>query len=464
MAIRLVRGGGLLSERADDGAHKLALGYLDEASAGAARLGDPNDAEALHDFRVGIRRLRSVLRAYEPHVRRSAGKKWRRRLRSIAHLTSPGRDAEVQVEWLNTNIAAMRRHKRGARALLRRVEDTMSDAYAEVREDVLREFGEAEGKLRQRLRLLPTLEERAPVASFGEFTGKLLRRQLRELFELTSQISSPHDELFIHDARIAAKRMRYVLEPIQNEIEGGKRLVKTLKRLQDVLGDLHDIEVIEAELERERRRALGPVLRASAIESIDELARRADEQKRSLFCAFDDQWHKGGGVEFFEAIRALSDKLMGRDGDAAGEERCFRLESLPPELHDEQALVLTYGWLPSSTFEDRLCSVRSAEHTTYWRRLRIEGDGLQAEAEEELDEGVFNDLFALTAGNRVSLRRYPVAEVPRSCVVEMVGDLVVARVIGYGAKEEISWTDWLAPYIKEELAFDFESKLQGYAA
>ena len=42
--------------------------------------------------------------------------------------------------------------------------------------------------------------------------------------------------------------MRYLLEPLVPEIEGAGPLVKRFKALQDLLGDLHDAHVLEAEL------------------------------------------------------------------------------------------------------------------------------------------------------------------------------------------------------------------------
>ena len=58
--------GELLDGPAAAGARVLALGRLADAEEAAARLADPADAEALHDFRVAVRRLRSTLRLLAP--------------------------------------------------------------------------------------------------------------------------------------------------------------------------------------------------------------------------------------------------------------------------------------------------------------------------------------------------------------------------------------------------------------
>ena len=59
----------LLEASAQEGVRRVALRYLDQAARACKRLEagseDPEEGEsALHDFRVGMRRLRSCLRAY----------------------------------------------------------------------------------------------------------------------------------------------------------------------------------------------------------------------------------------------------------------------------------------------------------------------------------------------------------------------------------------------------------------
>src|SRR5436190_487112 len=71
----------------DEGARRLALGHLD-------------DAGALHDYRVALRRLRSCLRAYRQPLRSSVTSKTLRRLRRLTHGTNRSRDLDVHLAWL----------------------------------------------------------------------------------------------------------------------------------------------------------------------------------------------------------------------------------------------------------------------------------------------------------------------------------------------------------------------------
>src|SRR5438094_755299 len=90
----------LLTAPAPSAARRIAMTLLDAASAARERLTKVDDQEALHDFRVAMRRLRSTLRAYQPQLAALVPAKLRRRLRELARATGEARDVEVQIAWL----------------------------------------------------------------------------------------------------------------------------------------------------------------------------------------------------------------------------------------------------------------------------------------------------------------------------------------------------------------------------
>ena len=90
----------LLFRSDEEAARRLALKAVAAARAAERRLDDRTDPEALHDFRVAIRRLRSLLRAYRPQLESSVRKKDRSRLRKLQRTTGGGREADVALEWL----------------------------------------------------------------------------------------------------------------------------------------------------------------------------------------------------------------------------------------------------------------------------------------------------------------------------------------------------------------------------
>src|SRR4051812_6294427 len=97
----------LLDRSAQEASRLLSLSYLDQIDLAHARLGDQLDEEALHDFRVGIRRLRSAIRAYQTVLEGSRSGKMGRRVRDLARAAEDGGDGEVQLGWLGKQPARL---------------------------------------------------------------------------------------------------------------------------------------------------------------------------------------------------------------------------------------------------------------------------------------------------------------------------------------------------------------------
>ena len=102
-----------------------------QADAACTRLADPADTEALHDFRVAIRRSRSWLSAY--HLYLPLDKPLRRRLRDLARRTNAARDAEVSMDGLQALAGKLSAaQKVGLRWMLERLTQDRQQAYADI--------------------------------------------------------------------------------------------------------------------------------------------------------------------------------------------------------------------------------------------------------------------------------------------------------------------------------------------
>jgi CHAD domain-containing protein len=110
-----------------------------------------------------------------------------------------------------------------------------------------------------------------PEGPLRDNAALIVGTRLVELRGFEAQALEPAAEAAQHEMRIAAKRLRYVLE-----IFGGcfpaqaPAAQKAAKRLQGALGDLHDCDVMLA--------------RAASIESLTALLRERRELIFSRFC------------------------------------------------------------------------------------------------------------------------------------------------------------------------------------
>jgi hypothetical protein len=92
------------------------------------------------------------------------------------------------------------------------------------------------------------LETRGPLR---ENVRRIIAVRDDELRSFSPAVLDPANVRALHDMRIAAKRLRYVLElnaPVLGE--GAVKAAKRAKKLQDLLGEIHDCDVTIPRVER----------------------------------------------------------------------------------------------------------------------------------------------------------------------------------------------------------------------
>ena len=317
----------------EEAARIIALGYLDDANQAGARLADPTDIEALHDFRVAIRRLRSGLRAYRQFLKGSVPKKSRNELRELAAATGTGRDTEVQLEWLRKQKLAPSQ-RIGQVWLIARLEERKQGAYDEIRKRVSTEFPGVEKRLAKRLRVYRVKIDRDAAGAgrldFARASADLLDTFAVELRTHLDGVHSSDDEEEAHRARISAKRLRYLLEPLKGELAGCPAVISRIKLLQELLGDLHDAAVHGAELRpsveaaaaeraghiHDLTLAAPPTTPRPRNKAADDtspgllaLARKVRQRRESRFSELEAAWLSGRADSFFGALHKLSERL-----------------------------------------------------------------------------------------------------------------------------------------------------------
>jgi CHAD domain-containing protein/CYTH domain-containing protein len=457
----------------------VALGHLADASAARERLTAGGDDEALHDFRVALRRLRSWERAFAPFIRDDVSKKVRRRLKSLAQDTSASRDLEVHLAWLRDQRRSLgRRQRPGLTWLLGQLTASKEEADAVLERDVEGQFN----RLRSRLeKALASYRERLQVRDGGHASlpapfadalaprvsdaGAILQAHLERVRSMT-------DEDECHEARIAAKRLRYLLEPIARLVPGADELVTQLKDLQDVLGDLHDAQVfgndiaslataaIPAGLPNVERRAPPPDYetpvatprepaenaigtapqggevaehtetagsQAATPETqqwadrrkpdprpgITAISDRLRERASSAFVAFSNAWLGDRPAEFFKALDAVAARIAAGARAGVEIERKYLLRFLPDEARDGHRVDIAQGYIPGERLHERIRSV-SVRHGSgrieqhFYRTVKL-GEGVsRTEIEEETTATIFEAMWPLTKGHRLRKRRFHV--------------------------------------------------------
>jgi len=258
----------LLSRPAAQSVRLIAQGLLETAAEGARRVDDPKDAEALHDFRVALRRLRTTLRAYRAELKDSVRPKLYRRLGDVADETNRVRDAEVALEWLRPLKAQLTvRERVGLRWLIEHIDSRRTKRMEHDLVEARRAFRGLERKLRKGLGIYRQSLQPDDAGSdrpFAAVTHGIVVAQAQQLDQVLAAVSAP-DDAEAHRARIAAKRLRYLLEPLAELVPATAGIVERLRALQDQLGELHDV----LELERAIRAGVESVAAERAMRLFD---------------------------------------------------------------------------------------------------------------------------------------------------------------------------------------------------
>jgi CHAD domain-containing protein len=259
----------LLDRPAPEGARRIAVLRLRALESARPRLDDAADAEALHDFRVALRRLRSVLRAYRSVLGDTVSPKTRRLLTELARATGACRDGEVRLEWIAAHRGAI---DGSVDAAFVWVEGRLRRAKADDDRKLRREL-ENFGKLTARIERALThyhVSLAPPARRPVQRTRDLLSAAVIELIaELRERLAIPQgsgDVRELHQARIAAKKLRYVLEPVAEGgfapvrfVRASRAALAQLRFLQDELGRVNDSHEFVAWLrERIAKRSSAP--------------------------------------------------------------------------------------------------------------------------------------------------------------------------------------------------------------
>ena len=206
---------------------------------------DGRDPEGVHQLRVALRRLKSALTLFRPHLSARAASIGENASRAMKSL-GPARDLDVFL--LETMPPVMEAHSDtpGLVKLAETAEAERVKAYQETR----RLIGEARFN-RFILDLLLVAESGGLVAHHGDQPLKpiaisLLRKRLKKVLRLGRDFENlPTPER--HEVRIALKKFRYACDFFQALFpqKETKAYLKRLASLQDDLGWLNDASVAE---------------------------------------------------------------------------------------------------------------------------------------------------------------------------------------------------------------------------
>jgi CHAD domain-containing protein len=266
------------------------------------------DAHAVHQARVATRRLREAL----PLVTSGrSGRKLAKSVRRVTRALGPVRELDVAL----LNLDQLRASGDVPDGAIARLRQLVTDERQRLQLEMIRRIGHYSLDKLQR-KALSAARRDAPLKDsqstrdprrIAAAQARAARRALalRAAMDNAAGIYLP-DRL--HAVRIAVKKLRYALE-VARDLSASRATarIRTLKRVQELLGRMHDLEMLIVRTRAVQSTAGAPNLRLSS--DLDRLVRRLETECRRLHVRYMNERRALRGIcDYVAALQARNSK------------------------------------------------------------------------------------------------------------------------------------------------------------
>ena len=272
------------------------------------------DTEFLHDYRIALRRIRSLFDAFKPLFDERTAGLLKADLKWLNEITGDRRDLDVFLHQFPSLRRATPRRYAAALEQLRDFivterEIAQSRLVTELtgeRYDVFRQDWRA---VLERQRLAGSGHDRPVIEAAGASIWKTYRR-------IRKQVRAPHTTeaiALLHVLRKDCKKLRYQLESFGTVFPPRrvKRAVAELKHLQDTLGAVCDLSVQQAFLIKRRDQMLNRLTDVNPMAHLlDALLTRYNEAETKLRLNIRADLDRFGGKDVMRRYRTLFEPDM----------------------------------------------------------------------------------------------------------------------------------------------------------
>ncbi len=228
-----------------DAFRALAFDCLHQWQANALAAATEDDPEYVHQLRVALRRLRSLIKLFRPALDEAFVAHWSAQLREITADTGDARDFDVFIDDIlapvepapllaDTLLDALRQHALDARDAARQAtRERLAHAH----------HGRSILSLARALNDLDSdaLNAAADLVAFARLQLDALRKRSRKRFAAAQGDDTAH----LHELRVSLKQLRYGAEFFRPLFDSHdlKPYLAALRRAQEQLGYLNDVEI-----------------------------------------------------------------------------------------------------------------------------------------------------------------------------------------------------------------------------
>jgi CHAD domain-containing protein len=217
------------------------------------------DIEDVHQVRVTCRRIRTALRLFEDCFKEAPVKKWQKRIKKLLKSFGDARDLDVQIAFLKEFLDHLDAEQKDSRPGLRRMMLRRQQRRDRVQSKVVRAVDNVQKKhilteihihMEKVLFELTPLQPDRDSPAMRRCAHDRIQLRIQDLLNRQDALQIPEDIAGHHAVRIAAKKLRYAMEICNTALHGTlKPAIKKIKKLQTLLGEMHDCDVWNADID-----------------------------------------------------------------------------------------------------------------------------------------------------------------------------------------------------------------------
>jgi CHAD domain-containing protein len=236
---------------------------LDAFTSEIGGVREAEDIEYIHRMRVASRRLRAALPLFSTCFPAKQYEKWMQELTKITRALGDARDADVQIAFLQKSLKKLQKDaaaknpvaqggKPSTEPAIRFLLPALQRKRGLLQKRVLSALAGFEKKriaedMQQAFALLQSVSgtrKKPPLYGIPPLAAFRIAKRLAILHSYDPWVLHPEAVAEHHATRIAAKKLRYTMEiygPVYRN--GLKKPLARVKKIQEILGDIHDCDV-----------------------------------------------------------------------------------------------------------------------------------------------------------------------------------------------------------------------------
>lgn len=273
---------------------------------------DQNNVDGVHDMRVAIRRLRSMIRDFAEVAEKFPLKELRGHLKRLADALGAVRDADVAIAALEKFSAKTKDTtiRYGIVQIIDRFQASRNQAFENLRphlsaEDIAvleRHFEVGISKSVGQRNLFAA-------ADIAEAMRAIIANRVDDFEKLADSLYQPYSIRRLHRLRIAGKHLRYAVElfSLLPDATAGE-FASSISIMQSHLGDVHDCDAwvpqFQKILKAKKSKAVKGPVREASILLLSHFVRLRFKAYRSALA----QWNEWEKSAFLELLKKWAEK------------------------------------------------------------------------------------------------------------------------------------------------------------